>query len=183
MDENGDATRFFIDVDDTNRKRSVAMLIGERRCYAHRQEDLGSLTPEDLIGQIVEHCNDTPDYLLPDTPLKEAIFRVLLSHSNEPMTAEEVTQELSARWAMSAHPRDLSPWVIQRLMEHSEQYSLTKLQEPEVEPPPEPEPEESKAEEAVEEALTPAPEEVVSDPAAAQDTSTEAVEQGDEAQR
>ena len=135
MTENGEGPRFFIDVTDEGQQRSVSLLIANRRCYEHREEDYDASAPEELIQQVTEHCKDTPDYLLPDTPLKEAIFRTILAGGNEPMTREEVSRDLSARWAMSAHPRDLAPWVIQRLMDHSEFYRLTRVPEPE--PPPE----------------------------------------------
>ena len=133
--ENGEAPKYFIDLEASGHGRSVPVVIGERRCHTHRQHEIEDAKPAALIKQITGHCKDTSDYLLPDTPIKEAIFRVLLSNGNEPLTPEEVSQILSDRWAMSASPRDLSPWVIQRLMDHSPSYFVTRVPEPE--PPPE----------------------------------------------
>ena len=131
----GGPPRYFIDLGSGGHGRSVTAVIGERRCRTHRRPELEDAAPQDLIDQITEHCKDTSDYLLPDTPIKEAIFRVLLSNGNEPLTPDEVGQILSDRWAMSASPRDLSHWVVQRLMEHSSNYFVTRVPEPE--PPPE----------------------------------------------
>ena len=87
-----------------------------------------------FLKRIVAHCTDTPDYLLPDTPLKEAIFRVLLSRGNKPVNAEEISRELSEKWANTPYPRDVSTGVIQRLLEHSDTYCIARVPEPEPEP-------------------------------------------------
>ena len=77
-----------------------------------------------LIDLIVSSSSQQTDYLLPDTPLKEALFRLILAGGNEPVTAVELSDTLSARWAMSAYPRDLSPHVINRLLESGANYCI-----------------------------------------------------------
>lgn len=138
MDQNGKGPqppRYFIDLEGPcARRRSLPVMIASRRGYKYQGaepvETLLTADPRELIRQIVEDSAQDPDYLLPDTPLKEAIFRVLLANGNQPMTAEEISQKLSQRWAMTANPRDISPRVIQRLLDHSESYCITRVPEP-----------------------------------------------------
>lgn len=131
--EEGEPPRYVIDVDaaDTS-SRSLPALIADRRCYMCAQADVEP--PADSAGEymqrIVEHCAEAEDYLLADTPLKEAIFRVLLSLRNEPTTPHEVSDVLSGKWEMNPYPRDVSPKVIQRLMDNSESYCIVRLPEP-----------------------------------------------------
>ncbi len=135
MGECGKAKRYVIDFEGgSGRRRFVAAMIAARRGYALRQalpdRTVIDTDPEELTEQIAQQVADTPDYLLPDTPLMEAIFRVILAGGNQPKTAEEISQVLSTRWAMSAYPRDLSPRVIGRLLDHCRSYCIVPLPEP-----------------------------------------------------
>ena len=128
----------FIDLEPAaDRHRSMAAVIAERRCRDCRRDDtdesVPNSAPKEHIARISEHCANTSDYLLPDTPLKEAIFRVVLAGGNQPMTADEISENLSARWVMTAYPRELSSRVIGRLLDHSQSYCITGQPEPEEE--------------------------------------------------
>ena len=136
-----EGTDYYIDLEGTgDRELSVSVLIAERKCYEHRppqaDQALRDTEPQSHVADIAGHCSETADYLLQDTPLKEAIFRVILAGGNEPMTAKDVSEGLTTRWAMSAYPRDLSTTVIGRLLEHSENYHIVAVPEPEPEPEP-----------------------------------------------
>lgn len=135
MEETDKARRYSIDLERARgQRRSVSAMIAGRRCFACRQADteesVPTSDPQDHITQIAKQCADTSDYLLPDTPLKEALFRVLLAGGNEPMTAEQVSEALLSRWAMSAYPRDLSATVIGILLDNSSNYCIAALPEP-----------------------------------------------------
>ena len=131
--------RYYIELEgDGDTHRSMSVMISGRKCYEHRPADAGrsqlESDPQGHISDIVSHCSETADYLLQDTPLKEAIFRVLLAGGNEPMTAREVSEILTSRWTMSAYPRELSPRVVGRLLDHAEGYRIVAIPEPEPEP-------------------------------------------------
>ena len=83
-----------------------------------------------LIDLIVASSSHDDDYLLPDTPLKEALFRIILANGNEGMDADRISQILNERWAMSAYPRNLSPHVINRLLENSANYCIVPVEKP-----------------------------------------------------
>ena len=117
---------YFIDqkVAESER-RSLPVLVANRLCYMCRQsfedDEIVVADPQDFIDLIVGHCSNEQDFLLPDTPMKEAIFRVLLGNANDPMTAEQISAELSSRWPMT---RITSPEVIQRLLDNSAYYCI-----------------------------------------------------------
>lgn len=113
---------YFISADAADAmRRSLPLLTFSRQCWMCRQEfDLMQVivaNPREFIATITNHCSREPDYLLPDTPMKEAIFRTLLAHGNEPMSAEQIGEFLSRNWATTQFPRDTSPGVIRRLLE------------------------------------------------------------------
>ena len=140
--------RYFVDITE-NDGGPVALLISDRRNYLAQQhdtiEEAAAADPMLMIDQVAAQSSDA-DYLLPDTPLKEAVFRVILANRNEPMSSEEISEELKRRWTMSAYPRNLSASVVERLLGSMYSYSIAAVapEEPEpdpVQPDPAPEPE------------------------------------------
>lgn len=130
--------RYYIDLDGAaEHGRSMVAIVAARKCYEHRSvaDSTGDSKPDVHVKEIAGHCADTADYLLPDTPLKEAIFRLLLAGGNKETTAAEVSQGLEARWAMSSYPRAISPDVVGRLLANSSSYGIVAVPEPEPEPP------------------------------------------------
>lgn len=50
---------------------------------------------------LLQHCSRQPDFITPQTPLTDAVFRLLLMNNNRPMTPQEIAQSLRAwthRW-------------------------------------------------------------------------------------
>ena len=128
-DQQPQFAKYFIDpakAEDTG--RSLPILVASRQCYMCQQgiddEIAIASDPQDFIDQILGHCSQAPDFLLPDTPLKETIFRVLLAHGNEPMDPEQISAFIGQKWAMTQFPRNTSPEVIQLLLESSEFYCI-----------------------------------------------------------
>ncbi len=125
----GQPAKYFIDAAEAEkRRRSLPVMIASRQCYMCQQavdeEELASAEAEDLIEQIKGHCVGTQDYLPPDTPLKEAIFRVLLSHHDEPMGADQISAAISEQWTNATNQRNTSASVIERLLQHSDSYCI-----------------------------------------------------------
>ena len=134
-DETEGYRRFFISEERAaSNGAALPLLIANRLGYLDRQgleeEPTADSEVQPLIDLIIASSSHDADYLLPDTPLKEALFRILLANGNEPMSAEEISGILSERWAMSAYPRNLSPHVINRLLENSANYCIVPVEEP-----------------------------------------------------
>lgn len=114
---------YFLSADAAeDKRRSLLVIIYGRQCRACRRKveitRALSASAQYFVDVIVEHCSHESDYLLPDTPMKEAIFRVLLAGGNERVTAEGISDELSRRWAMTQFPRPTSPRVMRRLLDN-----------------------------------------------------------------
>tara|TARA_Y100000588_G_scaffold62843_1_gene62252 strand:+ start:6634 stop:7080 length:447 start_codon:yes stop_codon:yes gene_type:complete len=109
---------------------SVSMLIARRCCFSCKQTHELDLTlesnPKSYIQMITDHCKDTSDYLLPDTPLKEAIFRIILASGNRKTTAKAVEDVLASKWSSTAYPRNVSEEVIQSLLDQGSKYGIVK---------------------------------------------------------
>ena len=116
---------------------ALPLIIADRLGYMDRQALEEEPTPDSdiqpYIDLIVASSSHDADYLLPDTPLKEALFRLILANGNQPMTADQISQTLTQRWAMSAYPRNLTPHVINRILENSANYCIIPLDSPDEE--------------------------------------------------
>ena len=125
--------KYFIDAEMAEaRRRSLPVMVASRQCYMCQQaveEEIDSTEAKELIDQIVDHCASANDYLLEDTPLKEAIFRVLLSRGNQPMGANEISVAISKKWVNATNQRNTSPSVIERLLRHGESYCISPYRE------------------------------------------------------
>ena len=100
--------------------RCLPLLAYSRQCWICQQEmeaaESIALPLSGFMDNIADCCAEKTDYLLPDTPMKEAVFRVLLARRNEPVTADEISEDLSRRWSMTQFPRPTSPRVMRRLL-------------------------------------------------------------------
>ena len=137
--EEADSYRQFVISEEHAASNGAALplMIANRLGYMDRQaleeEPRADSDVAPYIDLIVASSSNDADYLLPDTPLKEALFRIILANGNRPMDAEEISRILNDRWAMSAYPRNLSPHVINRLLENSANYCIVPIEEPEEE--------------------------------------------------
>ena len=123
---------FQIDVEEAEaRGRSLPTLIANKRCYACQSADDEPPTPDSdpgpYIERIVDHCADTADYLLDDTPLKEALFRAILARRNEPTSSKELNMILAQRWATTPDPRDISKDVIEKILDGAWSYCIVRV--------------------------------------------------------
>jgi len=134
-EEPSSPSRYFVSVESARlNSRALPLLIVNRMGYMS-QQSLGEGPNADsdiapFIEQIASVDSKEPDYLLPDTPLKEAIFRIILANGNAPMTADEISEILTEKWAMTAYPRNYSAEVMTRLLESSSYYCIVRIQEP-----------------------------------------------------
>lgn len=136
MDEEKDTERRYkLDVENTHgSSASLSALVAARKCYTHRptgnEYSALDVSPAEHIREVQGCCADADDYLLPDTPIKDAVFRVFVARGNKPMTAQDISDELSKRWAASAYPRDLSARVIENILDNAANYFIHEVPEP-----------------------------------------------------
>ena len=133
-DEKTESYRLFVISEEHAASNGAALplMIANRLGYMDKQaleeEPTADADIAPYIDLIVTSSSNDADYLLPDTPLKEALFRIILANGNRPMDADQISEILNERWAMSAYPRNLSPHVINRLLENSANYCIVPVE-------------------------------------------------------
>tara|TARA_Y100000590_G_scaffold311538_1_gene352034 strand:- start:20545 stop:20994 length:450 start_codon:yes stop_codon:yes gene_type:complete len=130
FDEDLENIKYAIDLNDDSH-RSVALIIADRRDYAVKQSDnmqeVLSSNLKELVKAISVQAIDSQEYLLPDMPLKEAVFRAVLANKNKPISPVAISQKLKNSWPVNTYPRDISPKVIQSLLENMTEYPIKKI--------------------------------------------------------
>ena len=119
--------------------RSMGLLLLHRRCPScwatlinEPNQGLSKKAREHL-KRIAEHCSKGQDYIKHDMPIMEAVFRILLSHREGPLSVEEILDELQERWSDPTNPRDPTPDKIYRILSGDRFYGIVMET-----PPPEP---------------------------------------------
>jgi len=121
--------KYKIDVEqDIFTHKSIKTLIANRKCYQDKQSEPsgsgGLLEAQDHMARIIEHCSQLPDYLLPDTPIKEAIFRSIIANNNKAISATEIKNFLSKTLESGPYPRDISVELIEKILLEDKDYGI-----------------------------------------------------------
>lgn len=147
MEERQDKPRYFIDLRwyDEN-GRSFQAVARARFCSACKTK-LGTETQERVptidprTGRVVFQmrtvpfgsnplsairscCSKAPDYITPETPTLEAVFRVFLFNGNQPADVDTIREQLGEWIPLAGKPRAYSPEVIERLIANDTYYGL-----------------------------------------------------------
>ena len=69
-------------------------------------------------------CSKEPDFLLPGTPITEAVFKLLLANTNRAMTLEEIQSGLTTAWASVIYLKNLSDEVLHRMLNQKNDYFI-----------------------------------------------------------
>jgi hypothetical protein len=73
---------------------------------------------------IREDCSKQRNYITPDTPLLEAIFRVFLATGNQPATVERLREQLGDWISLRDRPHSYAPELLERLIRNDRRYGL-----------------------------------------------------------
>ena len=119
--------------------RSIGLLLRDRRCPSCwatliNEPDQGlSTRAREHLKRVAEHCSKQPDYIKHEMPIMEAVFRILLSHREGPLSVEEILDELQERWSDPTNPRDPTPDKIYRILSGDRFYGIV-METPPLEP-------------------------------------------------
>ena len=69
-------------------------------------------------------CANEPEFLLPGTPITEAVFRLLLANLNKAMTLAEIQSGLTDAWASVIYLKNLSDEGLRRMLEQENDYFI-----------------------------------------------------------
>lgn len=84
-------------------------------------------TPSEMMKIVASICSKEPDYLLPGTPISEAVFRLLIANGNRPMSLMDVQSGLATAWASVIYLKNLSDDVVQRMLDSSNEYYIRRM--------------------------------------------------------
>ncbi len=130
-------TAYVIDVKAFERSgKSFSYAVSTRLCghCAACQSDsdekpVAWRTPSDLMKRITSNCKKEADYLMPGTPITEAVFRLLLANNNRPMKLSRILSDLSAAWASVIYLKNLSDTVLQRMLDEPTEYHIVRAED------------------------------------------------------
>jgi len=149
MMQEEDRPRYYIDENWYNEhSRSFRTMALERLCDSCKHK-LGTETQErvptiDARGRVVFELRSVPfaqnplsvirsccskrrEYISGETPLAEAIFRVMLASGNQPMESDRLREEMNAYVGMGERPQAITSELIERVIQHDDYYGMREL--------------------------------------------------------
>jgi len=108
--------------------RSISALIESHLCSkcAKQLDDKGKdISPESLISNIQNCCSHSPDFINNKLPIFECIFRLYLSNGNNPLTVEELVEQLSQSRGGDTYRS--SPETLLRILKSDRYYGLQEI--------------------------------------------------------
>ena len=84
-------------------------------------------TPSEMMKIVSSICAREPDYLLPGTPISEAVFRLLIANGNRPMSLLDIQTGLASAWASVIYLKNLSDEVVQRMLDSQNEYFIRRV--------------------------------------------------------
>lgn len=84
---------------------------------------------EQEMQLLAKTAASNPVFVTSDTPLLEAVFRVLLAEKNRPIALQEIAELLRQRYASGELPRDVNMTALQRLLERQTSYGIRQTED------------------------------------------------------
>ena len=121
-------TSYVIDPDRAREfKRSPGAIFLSRRCpeCQERLEDKWADTPEATqIKEIVKCCATKNDYIRPDMPMQEIIFREILATGNKAISLEQLHYLVTDKWYTPTNPRNIRVSSLKKVLDGDIHYGF-----------------------------------------------------------
>jgi len=123
--DNGEAQcSYFIDMNwYQERGRSFTLLATSRLCPSSQKKKIPK-SETALLNTMKQCCSKWEEFVTPNMPLLEMIFRLFLANSNQPLALEQIQEKLQQRLSDSSEPRDLSISKLKRIIDEDRYYGL-----------------------------------------------------------
>lgn len=139
--------RFFIDLQWYDQQGRSFRAMGQGRFCPSCQARLGETTEERVptvdkkthkvvyevrqvgygeqpMAVIRNCCSKQRNYITPETPVIEAVYRVYLANGNQPVPLERVREQLGDWISLRERPHDYAAELLERLIHHDTRYGL-----------------------------------------------------------
>ena len=83
---------------------------------------------EQPMAVIRSCCSKQRNYITPETPVLESVFRAFLANGNQPATIERVREQLGDWISLRDRPHSYAPELIERLVAHDRRYGLREFE-------------------------------------------------------
>ena len=107
--------------------RSALTLLSERlhpNCPSWGKTISELPTPEKLVTEITANSKADDNYINTDMPIKEMIFRILLTSKNKPRTIGNLHKLLTGTWSTPVKPITLSQSSLVKVIELDDYYGF-----------------------------------------------------------
>jgi len=107
--------------------RSALTLLSERlhpNCPSWGKTISELPTPEKLVTEITANSKADDNYINTDMPIKEMIFRILLTSKNKPRTIGNLHKLLTGTWSTPIKPITLSQSSLVKVIELDDYYGF-----------------------------------------------------------
>ncbi len=128
LENNGDngesKCRYSIDMNwYREQERSFTLLATSRLCPSSQKKRLPK-SETALLNTFKQCCSKSEEFITPNMPLAEAIFRILLANGNKPLTLQQIQAKLQQRLSDISGARDLSIPRLKRILDCDSYYGL-----------------------------------------------------------
>ncbi|MEE9199120.1 MAG: hypothetical protein V3U26_04925 [Dehalococcoidia bacterium] len=90
-----------------------------------KKKKKGRVTEEEaLLASLGDRRPEGTDFIPPDLPILEAVFRVFLMEGNQPLTPEEIKDRLMDWWREAGAYKDVEPYILKRLLDNDRYYGF-----------------------------------------------------------
>lgn len=118
--------RWFIDLDwYQQNNRSISALVQGCLCAKCRKQlsaEEKEITEAELLATIKDCCSHAPEFITGQLPILESVFRFFLANGNQPLTLEELGEQLSEQ--RGGDIARTSEEILSRLLKSDQYYGL-----------------------------------------------------------
>ncbi len=124
-DSTGAKSCYFIDIQWFEQNgRSFATLARSRLCSSKRSHHSTVEASPKLLATFKDCCSKSEGFFNTDLPLRELIFRLLLSTGNEPLELGQIAEKLKGWLLQAGDTRDASLPRLKRIIDSDPYYGL-----------------------------------------------------------
>ncbi len=126
------SARYQIDFDRlVELKRSATFMLASRLgagAAANYGQEQKKLDPQEMVGEIADRfSDDEKEFIQAELPIQEIAFRILLVRRNEPISLQELQQDLNDRWATPVRPINISLNGLKRILDADTYYGFAPI--------------------------------------------------------
>jgi hypothetical protein len=118
-------SRYFVSLDKLKELNRAFLPIAQNKlcpkCKEKYSSKIEGVLPEDFFETIKNCCSKQENFLNPNLPLMDMIFRLFLANGNEPLALEEIEGKLRE---IVRSTRNVSTSVLKRIIEADKYYGI-----------------------------------------------------------